>query len=1594
MHTASTQKILSDSSQYNLCISCHDGSGADTDVSNGVYLGTAAGTQNAGLRGGGFDYALMNTSVNASFNATGTPVAVTSDHAAGSSSLIAWGSGSSGSGETIGLECGNCHNPHGNASYRLLRPKPTSLSAWEGLTPVVVPDEAAKGYTVTYDSDDYREIGSYDSGIRTTIADWCSQCHTRYLASSGSGSADSGDATFKYRHITTGIYGGCFKCHVAHGSTASMAARSGEVDWPDDSPGEGAGDSRLLNIDNRGVCASCHLDNDGAVSGGNCTGCHSMPQGEQQAIDMNAFEISSHQETGCTGCHAESDNHMDGLMQLSAGSSNPTITETAGGALEVDDFCYQCHTDGGVVNWGVAGYEGTHDGGNNLSQMIDGTANFQTANFNLNGWKIYNTTDGSLGTISTHDATTVTATLSGGTDNDWDNGDDYHIALVDDIEQAFGLSRKHDLGSSFTVSGTTYTLQCSTCHNPHVVTGKHWDVNSGVSPVTRPDLTADNTTNPRAMGSEIWGDQPGEKMDDYAALASGSGGWYYSQARGGVISNDQPAVYRPPKTGSGYRSEFDGDILPDYVTFCQDCHSSDMGGGTQGAINWSGDPYRHGLPSANQPSYISDEGTAGFWGTNGNPDVLFNMNYVTRGRGAGHFMRWPYDSADKNAGINFVMSCTDCHESHGAGAPSMLRPTVNNYTPGTNIWNTFCNGCHYYYGGQHTGMSCASAAGCHPHNAQTSIHRGGGTGSGGTRLQITATGWEGSYVRPDFTPEIETVYGNIGSYDLLVTLRTSDYGSGVPGVYTNQDLSGALGPEDFWLIDGNSNNAGRTISVTHTAGETTASITMSQPLVEADLSTDLLALGPASVWAWYQGGYENWATGTIPAQAVSAGPWPVAVTSDFAITKVEGVVDSDKLYLEFSKGAYTSANGTGDLQVSDFSYTNISGNGAASITAIAHTAGDSTAIITVNTTLVAGDIDTDTVAAVAGAIYDADGYPLPANAMTITALAEPPLMTVVLGADGHQKLALWFSERVYANSDASGALRPADFDASGLGKNIIAVEHTPGAVTATLTLDGNISSGDIGSVTLAAEGTSIYDIAGYLAPVTPVTLTADTVYTSSIAQVEGITGSNKLKVTFQSQVYANPDETGNLTSADFSFTDGNGGGAASISSVSHAAGSPIAVITVNTDLISGDIGSDNLKVVSNSIFGPSAGNFPLGTDTVTVTTQAAPAIDRVEGVVGYNQLLVAFSQGVYAADNGTGDLLPGDFTYANNGGGGATAISSVKHTAGSSTAIITLDAVLIPGDTGSDTVAANGVFNSIANPVGTTPVAITATDWPVWGTTFWIEDEPQHSATTNDETGLLTGTVGNPTFAFPDVDNDWFNGDEGEGTYINISNTASLQSPRALTIEALVKPTVVDGGIINEFNRIFERRRTLLVTIVNTDYRGDDIPSRANKASIEVKYRVENSFGAGGRHHAPHPQWPADPYAGPNDVRMHQISSSIDDFPIVNDHWYLIRVVFNSDKSDVPGSDGTPVDIFIDDLGPDGDNIGQRWNGYKNATRGINGSSSSKWGALPGDVINYRNDTSHIGSNYANSAQQFDGQINWLSWKPYADYSGVDDSPR
>jgi predicted CXXCH cytochrome family protein len=267
VHTAQAPHLLKEQ-QTTLCYTCHGASatGANTDVEDGIgYSGEGRGGGKAGaLRGGGFAYALIGSS-SPSGNGylgevpvRGTGAAVTSTHSVDESGQTAWGNGeisaTANFGKVIPLRCGSCHDPHGNGSYRILRAIPRESGATS--PGVTISDASTKVYTTA----NYWEVEDANApGFIAGIAAWCATCHTRYLATGHSGREDSGDAVYAYRHRSDQTSQGsanCIQCHVSHGSNASMGTYSSGVPNPD---GTTTGpDSRLLRIDNRGVCQMCH----------------------------------------------------------------------------------------------------------------------------------------------------------------------------------------------------------------------------------------------------------------------------------------------------------------------------------------------------------------------------------------------------------------------------------------------------------------------------------------------------------------------------------------------------------------------------------------------------------------------------------------------------------------------------------------------------------------------------------------------------------------------------------------------------------------------------------------------------------------------------------------------------------------------------------------------------------------------------------------------------------------------------------------------------------------------------------------------------------------------------------------------------------------------------------------------------------------------------------------------------------------------------------------------------------------------------------------------------------------------------------------
>ncbi len=323
IHTGQNEFLLKEAGTIEqFCYSCHGngGPGSDLAAQEGTfYGGTTPGapyggklaSTTVGLRAGGFDAARINTT-DATASTIGVlpnTAAVNSKHAIDGTAGTMWGNGAigtAGAGPSYTLECTSCHDPHGNGNYRILRTIPQGSGGAGYAVPDTYP-KAASNYTTSNYFNMYFGAAPANpmteppgavagQSILYDTAKWCSQCHTRYLAESGTANplnpnpkpnsvgsrVDSGDAIFTFRHTSEG-YGfssfsgtpgykynnrACLTCHASHGSNSSMPGNptagtnySSTVEWPDGSTVNPANDPQrasLLKMDNRGICHKCH----------------------------------------------------------------------------------------------------------------------------------------------------------------------------------------------------------------------------------------------------------------------------------------------------------------------------------------------------------------------------------------------------------------------------------------------------------------------------------------------------------------------------------------------------------------------------------------------------------------------------------------------------------------------------------------------------------------------------------------------------------------------------------------------------------------------------------------------------------------------------------------------------------------------------------------------------------------------------------------------------------------------------------------------------------------------------------------------------------------------------------------------------------------------------------------------------------------------------------------------------------------------------------------------------------------------------------------------------------------------------------------
>jgi predicted CXXCH cytochrome family protein len=275
MHADGNPKLLKDSAETEVCVSCHDYPGTSTSPNRShldVWKGNVFNSPTSWFGSAG------------SFG-TYNPVRggnAFSMHPVNSDALIA-----PGDSATV-VHCGTCHDSHGSSNYRLLK---TRLNGKNGIA-------------VSATVDSHGRTTSYGSGM----SGFCTACHKAYIQCGSSAGytrhpvdvALTAQEMANYNHAQGGRYlpleaGNkvtCITCHFAHGSP----------------------NADMLRLPGNQMCQACHakgLDTlNGYVdvkythggfngNGGNCSVCHSMHVANNRKLLLNAEESDL-----CYGCHA------------------------------------------------------------------------------------------------------------------------------------------------------------------------------------------------------------------------------------------------------------------------------------------------------------------------------------------------------------------------------------------------------------------------------------------------------------------------------------------------------------------------------------------------------------------------------------------------------------------------------------------------------------------------------------------------------------------------------------------------------------------------------------------------------------------------------------------------------------------------------------------------------------------------------------------------------------------------------------------------------------------------------------------------------------------------------------------------------------------------------------------------------------------------------------------------------------------------------------------------------------------------------------------------------------------------------------------
>lgn len=398
MHTATgVSYLLVASDVYSLCTSCHDGTGAYTNVVGGYYTGAlwnttdhgpdpayspAQGSTNYPLFGGGFvaTRAMYEYSGNNYYNsAAALPLgkAVSSTHEVDgmlgyATPTMIWGAGdlNTGTGRAWAanpdfatapeLECTSCHDPHGNAgrtggvstgnpapSYRLLRFEPhgsggfevnlATASAQTGTSWVVagVSEAGATGGVYIADDGTYWYTPNSDFNLDLSVKSYRARQVGNPYSTYIQGPGDSAGRIYTYQRPAFVPNGTEYSCPATGTDTPVVQGDTSCAYANSATPGPLFNYNAELQNMSR-WCATCH-DRYFAASGARST-----PSGD--ALFMYRHTNSSSSFGGCASCHAAHGTSADlSTGYAVSGDLDPTSNSSVLLKYTNRGVCLDCH---------------------------------------------------------------------------------------------------------------------------------------------------------------------------------------------------------------------------------------------------------------------------------------------------------------------------------------------------------------------------------------------------------------------------------------------------------------------------------------------------------------------------------------------------------------------------------------------------------------------------------------------------------------------------------------------------------------------------------------------------------------------------------------------------------------------------------------------------------------------------------------------------------------------------------------------------------------------------------------------------------------------------------------------------------------------------------------------------------------------------------------------------------------------------------------------------------------------------------------------------------------------------------------------------